>query len=445
MAGRGAFQSRLGFMMAAIGSAVGLGNLWRFPYVTSTNGGAAFIVLYLAFLFLIGLPALFAELSIGRNRARNAVGAFTGTKEDGSPDKRFTWVGFIFLGTAVLLLSYYSVIAGWALRYMFDSATAPYFDGAASYFATISVDPMSILFHLLFMAITIGILVRGVSGGIEKANLMMMPVLFAFVVGLVIYGNLQSGAQAGREFFLIPDFDAINRTTFNEAAGQTFFSIGLGLGTMLTYSSYIGKETDLQSTGMIIGFADTGVAVLAGLMVFPLMFALGLGGLADDAGASSVGGLFIALPTAFAEIGGTFGGLLAFGFFLMLGFAALSSAISLLEVPISYVVDRFPHWGRARAVLLVGLSTYILGLPAAISMDWFGIADSLVSNILLLLGGLMLVIYTGWIKPEILDELSVGRKGWDMGKIFRPIIKYPLPVFLVVLLGFGFEAFFKGL
>lgn len=450
--GRGAFGSRFGFILAAVGSAVGLGNLWRFPYQASTNGGAVFMLIYLALLFLIGLPALMAELSLGRRSRRNAVDAFN---KDGKT-KPWTGVGILGLSTAILLLSYYSVIAGWALRYFFEAATVPYFDDAAAYFGSVAVNPSAILFHFLFMAITVAIVWRGVSGGIEKANLVMMPALFATVIALVLYGNFvagdAAGRAAGREFYLRPDFGEFFggpfsdvAATLSDAAGQTFFSIGLGLGTMLTYSSYLSRDNNLQTTGLTIGFADTGVAILAGFMVFPLMFSLGLADIAQGAGDSSVGGLFIAVPTAFAAIGGAFGQILAGLFFLMLSFAALSSAISLLEVPVSALVDR-TGWGRPRSVLLVGFTIYLLGLAAAVSLTALDVMDKFVSNVLLLGGGLLLAIYVGWIRPEYLDEMTFGSDGrFDWSAFFRPVIKFVLPVLLVVLLAFGVKDFFDFL
>ncbi len=455
MAGRGAFNSRIGFLMAAIGSAVGLGNLWRFPYLVSQNGGAIFVGLYIIFLFLIGIPALLAELSIGRARQRNAVQAF----EIDRKGRSYSWIGFIFLATAIILLSYYSVIAGWALAYAFTGIWEPlrqilpgFLTGdaaeAGNWFMQLAVSPWAIFWHLLFMAITVTIVIRGVSKGIEKSNLIMMPILFAFIIGLAIYGGLQNGAWAGYQFYFNPDwsnyqsFSSI-RPVLNEAAGQTFFSIGLGLGTMLTYSSYLSRDNNLQTTGLVIGGADTLVAIIAGLMVFPLMFSLGLESqITTD---SSVGGLFIILPTTFGTIGGLLGLVLAIGFFVMLSFAALSSAISLLEVPVSYVVDRMPGWGRTRAALLVGLVIYLLGLPSAISLVWLDFADAFVGNIMLLLGGLLLVLYVGWIRPDLLDEMKVGLgKGRDFSHIFKGIIRYPLPVFILVLLGFGVVSFFEN-
>jgi NSS family neurotransmitter:Na+ symporter len=454
MASRGAFNSRIGFLMAAVGSAVGLGNLWRFPYIVSQNGGAVFLFLYLIFLFLIGIPALMAELSIGRARQRNSVDAF----EIDRKGRKYSWIGFVFLGTSVALLSYYSVIAGWAVAYAAEAVIQPiqqmapgFFGGAGqaeSWFTELALSSSAIWFHLIFMTLTVAILIRGVSKGIEAANLIMMPLLFAFVIGLAIYGGLQNGATAGYSFYFKPDFAAYKTISsfgnvLNAAAGQTFFSIGLGIGTMLTYSSYMSRDTNLQSTGMTIGLADTAVAVLAGMMVFPLMFSLGLQDLiATD---SSVGGLFIIIPTAFSAIGGALGLFLAIGFFIMLTFAALSSAVSLLEVPISYVVDRWPHWGRTRAVLIMGLAVYLLGLPSAIWLDWLDFVDRLVSNVLLLFGGFMLVLYTGWIRPDLLDELKVGiGKTRDFSGLFKGIIRYPLPVLLGVLLLLGIVNFIQG-
>lgn len=449
MAARGAFSSRMGFIMAAVGSAVGLGNLWRFPYQASTNGGAVFMLIYLALLFLIGLPALMAELSLGRRSRANAVDAFN---KDGRT-KPWTGVGILGLATAILLLSYYAVIAGWAVRYFLEAATVPYFEDASAHFGAIAIGPGAILFHFLFMAITTAIVWRGVSGGIEKANLVMMPALFLTVLALVVYGSFfvgdATGRAAGLDYYLRPDFGEFFggpfkdvAGTISDAAGQTFFSIGLGIGTMLTYSSYLSRDNNLQTTGMAIGLADTGVAVLAGFMVFPMMFGLGLEDVAQGAGESSVGGLFIAIPTAFAEIGGVFGQVLAGLFFLMLTFAALSSAISLLEVPVSAVVDR-TGWSRSRATVLVGLSVYFLGLASAVSLEALDFFDSLVSNILLLAGGLLLSVYVGWIRPEYLDEVSFGAgRGLDWGAYFRPAIRYALPPLLTVLLYFGIASFF---
>lgn len=428
--------------MAAVGSAVGLGNLWRFPYLASTNGGASFLLLYLVLLFVIGIPALMAELSLGRRSQRNAVDAF----EDEGRHKPWGMAGYIALGAAILLLSYYSVIAGWAIRYFFESAFAPYFDDAAGYFTSIAFGPSALLFHVLFMAITIVIVMGGVAKGIEKANLIMMPILFLSVIGLVIYANLQAGSAAGRAFYLEPDFGQVTGGTISNAAGQTFFSIGLGIGTMLTYSSYLRRDDNLQTTGATIAFADTAVAFLAGLLVFPLIFSLGLSDLVGQAGASSVGGLFIAIPSAFGQIGGVLGGLLAGSFFLLLTFAALSSAISLLEVPSSYLIDRF-QVGRRRAVLLLGLAIYALGVPAAISADWLTYADTFISRVALITGGLLLVIYVGWIRRDTLDELhvGVGRGQFDAGRFLKPVIRYPLPVILFLLAVLGILGFFSDI
>jgi NSS family neurotransmitter:Na+ symporter len=445
MAGRGAFGSRIGFTLAAIGSAVGIGNLWRFPYLVSTEGGAAFILVYLALLFLIGLPALMAELSLGRRTRLNAFDAF----RDGGRTKGWSFVGVIALATAVLLLAYYSVIAGWGLRYLLASFTGEWSSDPGAFFDDINEGVGAMWMHLAFMAITVGILLRGVSAGIERANLIMMPLLFLTILGLALYGNLQAGADAGRDFYLRPDLDALTGNgwratagTVSAAAGQTFFSIGLGLGTMLTYSSYMRRDNNLQATGLTIGFADTGVALLAGLMVFPLLFSLGLSDLVNPDNAASAGGLFIVLPTAFAHIGGVLGSALAIAFFVMLAFAAITSAISILEVPISALVDRFPQWGRQRAVLLMGIAVYIVGLPTAMSLTWLGHYDTLVSNVLLLLGGLLLVVYVGWVRRDILDELTVGAAGGlDLSRYWVPVIRFVLPALLTALLLLGIDQF----
>ena len=438
MAGRGAFNTRIGFIMAAVGSAVGLGNLYRFPQQVSQNGGAAFVLVYLVLLFLIGLPALMAEFSLGRNRRRDAVGAF----RPDAKGRSYRWIGYLFMFSAVLLLSYYSVIAGHAMRYLVESGTAPYFDDPAGYYGLVQNSFQAVIYHALFMIVTMLILIRGVSEGIEKANLIMMPILFASVIAIAIYGLTRTGATDGIRFYVEPDFGELTAggfggmaTLLGDAAGQTFFSIGLGLGTMLTYSSYMNRQTDLQSTGMTIGLADTGVAVIAGFMVFPLLFGLGLGALADDGN-----GLFVALPAAFAAIGGTLGGVFAFGFFLLLVFAALSSALSILEVPVAHLIDRDPKWTRPRAVLLMGLLVYLAGLPSALRGTWLAFANDAIGP-LLLLGGLLLAVYVGWIDRTILGEMRISAKR-DWSRFWTVMIRYPLPVVLSALFVFSVVGLF---
>jgi len=442
MAGRAAFSSKVGFVMAAVGSAVGLGNLWRFPYLASTNGGATFLLLYLVLLFLVGIPALLAELSLGRGTGRSSLDAFS---EDG---KRPRWkaAGVLAVLSAALLLSYYSVIAGWSVRYMAEALISfreppAFLDDPDGFFGGIAQGPAAIGTHLVFMAVVLFIVARGVAGGIERSNLIMMPFLFLAVIGLVVYANLLPGSGAGRDFYLRPDFGEITGTSISNAAGQTFFSIGLGIGTMLTYSSYLDKRTDLQRTGLTVALADTGVAFLAGLMVFPLAFSFGLSDLVLGTGDSSVGGLFIVVPTAFGELGPTLATVLSAGFFIMLTFAALSSAISLLEVGVSVLVDRFPSWGRARSVLVLGLPIYIVGLFSAIDLRFLDYADALVSRVLLITGGLLVTLYVGWVRRPLLDELEVGLGGFSMMPYFRPVIRYVLPVILGVLMLLGIVSF----
>lgn len=429
MASRSGFNSRLGFVLAAVGSAVGLGNLWGFPYRVSESGGGAFVLVYLILLLLIGIPALMAELSVGRRAGTGAAGAFPTRTGNAN------WIGFFAIFASVLLLAYYSVIAGWSLRYFLDGFVGTFFDDASGYFTSIAEGGSAIGFHLLFMVITLLVVVRGVGGGIEKANFVMMPFLFLFVIGLAIYGNLQDGASAGRAFYLDTDFGKLSWGDVSDAASQTFFSIGLGLGTMLTFSSYLGKKENLQSTGTTIALADTGVAILAGFMVFPLLFSLGLDDLITSG--SSVGGLFIVLPSAFGEIGGGLGIFMAVGFFLALTFAALSSAISLLEVPVAALVDK---WGvdRKRASILMTLGIYTFGIPTALDLDMMDLYDLVLNKFVLIGSGLLLVVYAGWIRKGVLEELDVGVGRLNFAPFLRFFIRFPLPVFLAILYVVGF-------
>ncbi len=333
--GRGVWSSKTGFILAASGSAIGLGNIWRFPYVVGEGGGAAFVVIYLGFVFLLGAAVMLAELALGRHTDRNPVGAFEAT----APGTLWKLVGLIGVITGVAILSFYAVIAGWTVGYLFKTVTGGFSQTitaqeSQAIFESFASNPTaSVGLLFMFLAVTSMVVLRGVSGGIERVSKTLMPILFALLILLAIRSVTLSGAGAGLEFYLAPDFSRISAGTFPAALGQAFFSLSLGMGAMITYGSYVSKKINLVTSTGIICLFDTLIALLAGLIIFPALFHAGL------SPASGVGLVFQVLPTLFAELPA--GQLFGAAFFLLLAIAALTSTIALLEVPVSYVIDEW--------------------------------------------------------------------------------------------------------
>jgi len=396
---RETWASRLGFILAAVGSAVGLGNVWRFPYVTAENGGAVFLVVYLVAAAAIGLPAMLAEFAVGRRARRNVIGAFD---EIGYP----AWgvIGLLGLATGFWILSYYSVVGGWVIRYVFASATGGYFGDPNAYFQGIAAGPAAVGFHALFLGLTVGIVALGVEDGIELATKVMVPAILVVFVGLAVWGATLSGAADGLSYFLSPDFDVFAddyATIVPAAVGQAFFSLSLGMGVMITYASYLGRDDDLAVDGGLIVVLNSAVGVLAGLVAFPLLFSQNV-----EPGSAGAGAIFVSLATAFASLpAGRLVGLVFFGVVLV---AALSSAISLLEVVVSYAVDRYAV-GRPRTAAAVGALVFVLGLPSAASLETLTLFDRIASNVLLPLGATLVVAFVGWVYGRAaVDELRQG-------------------------------------
>ncbi len=391
---RGQWQSTAGFILAAAGSAIGLGNIWRFPYVAGTNGGAAFIVLYLACVLLICLPYLYCELAMGRHTKKNPVGAILKLRGGGP----WTLVGALGVLTGVCILSYYGVIAGWAFGYIFKSFLAPSMTlGDFSANALLGIPLFAI-----FILMTVLVVARGVEKGIEKAARVLMPMLLLLMLLLIARGLTLPGASKGVEFLVKPDFSVVTMTTVLAALGQAFFSLSLGMGAMITYGSYLPKSANLQTSGAWVALFDTGIALLAGFMIFPALFALG--------GNPTAGPplIFEALPAIFAQM--PLGSLVAAIFFILLSIAALTSTVSLLEVPVSYFVDD-RRWTRAKSVWVVGGAAFLIGLPAALepsspalqsislmgATGFLGVMDLIWGNISLAVGAMLLCIFTGWV------------------------------------------------
>lgn len=382
MAGRARFGTKAGFILSGIGSAVGLGNIWRFPQVTSQNGGAAFVFLYLPLVIFIGIPLIWAELAAGQRgqgSAPSSIGSAIGGK--------WKWVGIMMVATSTLFLSYYTVIAGLALKYAVFAPTDAIMADTAGFLADSTEGPPALLMHVIFTAVTATVVTMGVSGGIERANMFMMPALFLIVIGLAIYGLLQSGAGAGLDFYLGFSPSDLTWDTATIAIGQVFFSTSVGFGIMITYGSYNDEGQSLLGSAGIIGISDSLVALTAGLMIFPLVFSEGLQQAVIDPNAGATTALFLTIPSAFASIGGTLGQALMLIFFLMLTMAALSSSISGLEVLVSFLEEEFDV-DRWKLALLGAEISYGLGIMSALDVGILGRIDTLVGSVLLIMGGI---------------------------------------------------------
>ncbi|MCZ6463935.1 MAG: sodium-dependent transporter [Proteobacteria bacterium] len=425
------WTSRTGFLLAAVGSAVGLGNMWRFSYLTAEHGGGAFVLLYLALTLLIGLPVLLAELVLGRGAGRSPVEALAHYG-----GRSWRPLGWLFVATGLLILGYYSVIAGWTLRYALTAVIGGFPEDPGAFFGEISSGPAALVWHLLFMGITVAVVAGGVKGGIERTSLVLMPLLFALVIGLAVYAAALDGAASGYEFYLAIDFSQIwSFETLHAAAGQAFFSLSLGMGAMLTYASYLPRREHLPNASLVIAGADFAVAFVAGLAVFPLIFALGLSG---DVGESTVGALFITLPKTFAGMGAA-GRVVGLLFFVALAVGALTSAISLLEVVVASVMDGL-GWERRRAALLVGPAIALVGIPAALSLDVLGTMDQIAGNLLLVLGGLFLAVFVGWVMRDPMAEVQPGAEGVGWFALWRWLLRIPVPIILVIVLWQSLQA-----
>ena len=360
MAARGNFSNRLGFIAAVAGSAVGLGNIWQFPYKTGQGGGAAFLFIYLIWIFLIGLPLLLGEVAIGRKTQANPYGAY---KMLGG--KNWALVGLFGIICGVMILSFYNVVAGWAFGYFtqvsFGNILETPREELGNTFNSYIANWQEIaLYGFVFMVLTAVIVMRGVQGGIEKASKILMPALFVILIGLIVYGLTLDNAMAGVSFYLVPDFSKVTGKTVYTALGQAFFSLSLGMGALITYGSYIKKGDNIVTSATLVTIADTAVAFLAGFMIFPLVFSLNIDPTQGDGGPGLV---FVALTGVFQSMGPVVGKVVGGSFFLLLCFAALTSTISLLEVPVAFLVDE-KKWKRSKAVIVMSTLIFIVGIPS---------------------------------------------------------------------------------
>jgi NSS family neurotransmitter:Na+ symporter len=442
---RETWRTRIGFILAAVGSAVGLGNIWRFPFQVGQEGGAAFMVMYLAFVLLIGFPAMLAEFVVGRKTGLNAVGAireFAGG----------TWqyLGGLFVLIGFVILSYYSVIGGWVLRYVVGSATGGYVGEAAAgeppvaaqFFVEIASGWDALLFHAVFMLIVVAIVTFGIQRGIEIGVKVMVPSIFVIFGVLAVYAFSLPGAGEAYAYYLSPNLEYILanwQSLVPAAAGQGFFTLSLGMGVMITYASYLGSDENLAIDGTSIVVLNTGVSVLTGLIVFPILFTAGL-----DPETSGPGALFISVAEALGSL--PFGRVVGVLFFATVAIAALSSAISLIEVVVSYAIDEFGT-DRARATAVVGFGIFLLGVPVTVDTVFVDLYDMLAAQILLVLGGILLMIAITWLHAdEALGELQkgIGNLG-GVGALWIWMVRIPVVVVLLVSLYLGVTGYVEFL
>lgn len=441
---RGNFGSKLGVILASAGSAVGLGNIWRFPYETGNHGGAAFILIYLGCILLLGLPIMIAEFLIGRHSQANTARAY----QILAPGTQWHWVGRMGVLAGFLILGYYSVVAGWTLEYIFE-AVSNSFAGKTpaefiSSFQSFSSNPWRpALWLTLFLLATHFIIVKGVEKGIEKSSKIMMPTLFIIILILVGCSVTLPGAGKGIEFLLKPDFSKVDGNVFLGAMGQAFFSLSLGMGCLCTYASYFSKNTNLTRTAFSVGIIDTFVAVLAGFIIFPAAFSVGI---QPDAGPSLI---FITLPNVFQQ---AFSGIpiLAYifsvMFYVLLALAALTSTISLHEVVTAYLHEEF-NFTRGKAARLVTTGCILLGILCSLSLGvtkeftifglgMFDLFDFVTAKLMLPLGGLLISIFTGWYLDKKLVWSEITNNGTlkvPTYKLIIFILKYVAPIAISVI------------
>ena len=424
---RGTWSSAVGFILACVGSAVGLGNVWRYPYITGEYGGAAFIFLYIGCVLAIGIPLMLAEFLIGRKTQRNPVGAFRALR----PRSLWFCAGWLGVVCSFVILSYYAVVAGWILHYVYLSVINSFAgqspDQIRALFGIMNANPwLQIFWLMVFMLFTVVIVSRGISRGIEIGNEIMMPLLFVLLLILLVYALQTKGAAAGLEFLLKPRWEKLGRTAVLEALGQALFSLSLGMGAMITYGSYLSRQSNLVGCTFYVAIGDTFVAILAGLVVFPLVFSFGL---EPSAGP---GLIFQTLPIALAQLPAGYWAALAF--FVLLGFAALTSAISLLEVACAYFVDE-QGWSRKKASGILGSVIFLLGIPSALAGELLGFMDGLATNYLLPMGALLIAVFTGWALTHVerREEFNAGESsalrfaGWSF------LIRFVSPVALILI------------
>lgn len=442
---REGFASRVGFVLSAAGSAIGLGNIWRFPYMTGENGGAAFVLMYVCFVLMLGFPVMMAEFAVGQAARKSSVMAFS----ELAPGTRWNWIGRMGLATGFAILAFYSAVAGWALGYFgkslggdFSSPVTP--EASGRLFTEFTSSPvMSIAAAVLVVVVSALVVYKGVTKGIERAALVLMPAFFILLVILAVYSLRLPGAFEGVKYLFKPDFSKLDLSVAMAALGQSFFSLSIGLGVMITYSSYLDrKEHSLAPMALSSIGADTGVAILAGLIIFPAIFAVG----AQPSGGPGLA--FITLPTIFSGLPA--GSVISAAFYALLLIAALTSTVSIFELVAADLVDR-KGWKRRQAVLLISAVSLVLSVPCALSFGgsdfftkffgvpdgFFGLLNIAFGNITMILGGLLTCVFVGWKwgMPRALEALGIP-PGSLTARLLGISIRWVCPVAITSILAF---------
>lgn len=431
---RGEFKSNFGIMMAVAGSAVGLGNIWRFPYMLGENGGGAFLILYIVMVAAVGLPLVVGEFLIGRATHRGVVGSFRRL----APGKPWVGIGYLAIVTGFTILGFYSVIAGWTTRFLTEAVANNFANQSASEITTsfngfVQSGWQPILYALGFCVLCAWIVGRGVERGIEKFNKILMPSLIVLLVLLALNSMRLDGFSAGMEFLFKPDFSKITSKTVLDALGQVFFTLSIGMGVMITYSSYVKRDENLPRSKAIVAVIDTSIAVVAGIAIFPAVFTFGI---APSEGPSLV---FLTLPNVFAQLPA--GYFIAIAFFAMLLIAAITSAISILEMMTAYAIEEF-RISRRAAIVYISAGVFLLAVLSALSqvkdlnislfgLNIFDFLDTLSSNYLLTLGGLFTALFVGWaFDVKLLRKTFTSNGRYSVG-FYRPflfVIRFVVPV-----------------
>jgi neurotransmitter:Na+ symporter, NSS family len=437
---RSHWSNRWAFMLATAGSAVGLGNIWKLPYMIGVNGGSAFVLVFLACIVMVGIPLMMCEIMLGRRAQLNPVDGMATLAREAGATTLWKWVGIVGLLAGLLILGFYSIIAGWVLDYIGLAAFGEFsgMDGPAAKarFEEFLASPLELLlWHTLFIVMTLGVVARGVNAGLEKANKILMPALFAILLVLVGYSMAVGDFARSAQFMFTPDFSKVTPTAVLAALGHAFFSLSLGMGAVMVYGSYLQRHVSIARTTIYIALADTAVGILVGLAIFSLVFANGL------EPAAGPGLIFQTLPIAFGNMPG--GDIIGMLFFVLVAFAAWTSAISLVEPAIAWLTEN-TRLSRVQSAWLIGVFDWLLGIAVLLSFNlWaevkivlglgiFDTLDKLTTNILLPLAGLAMAVFAGWAMrtEHVQDELGIGTRPY---RIWRLMIRYVSPLAIIAI------------
>lgn len=432
------WASKLGFIMATAGAAIGLGNLWKFPYLMGRNGGFPFLAAYLIFVCILGLPVMIMEMTLGRKTGKDPVRAF----QQVHPHAKIT--GIFAVLSAFLILSYYSVIGGWIMKYVFSYITS---GKAPENFEAFTAGPVEpVIWHFVFMAVTAGICLFGVKG-IEKASKTMMPALFVILIVIIIRSVTLPGASEGLKFIFSPNGEGFSLNSVSAALGQVFYSLSLCMGITITYGRYLGKEHNIPKSCLNVAALDTTIAILAGIAIFPAVFSFQM-----EPG-QGPGLIFGTLPKIFASLkGGIFFAIL---FFILILFAAVTSTIALLEVSVSFTMDQF-KWPRKKAVLILAAVIFAIGIPSALSFGvlsdfkilnytFFDFMSTMMDNIFLPVGGILMCWFIGfrWNPQFLVEEIEQNGIRFRLAKVWKFCIRFITPVLILIVTITGFAAIFE--